>query len=194
VRDTLPPVLWDVPRPITVFAPTPAGATVSLTPPSASDICDAAPDILSDAPVVFPIGTTLVTFTALDDSGNSTIATVTVIVELAQDTVPPVIDSITANPQIIEKTNKKMVPVWIVVSASDAVDPAPISEIVSVTSLDPSDGKDKTDPDWEIVGPLQVRLRAEQSKNKQSRYYTITVRCRDASGNEAYGTVVVTVK
>jgi hypothetical protein len=38
---------------------------------SATDICDSSPTISNNAPVVFPLGTTSVTFNARDASGNT---------------------------------------------------------------------------------------------------------------------------
>lgn len=46
--------------------------------------------------------------------------------------------------------------------------------------------------DWAIIGDLTVSLRAKRSGNA-TRIYTITVQCADASGNDATGTVNVSV-
>lgn len=91
----------------------------------------------SDAPSVFPLGTTLVTFRATDASGNSSTATTTVTVV---DTTPPVIQSATPNPVVLWPPNHKMVPVTVTVSASDICDAAPTCRIVSVTSNEPVNG------------------------------------------------------
>ncbi|MCP4605154.1 MAG: HYR domain-containing protein, partial [Proteobacteria bacterium] len=79
VQDVTPPELI-VPEDITVEMQTAAGADVTLTP-TASDTCDADVEITSDEPDVFPLGTTTVTFTATDDSGNSTSESMTVTVQ-----------------------------------------------------------------------------------------------------------------
>ncbi|HEY95961.1 MAG TPA: HYR domain-containing protein, partial [Dehalococcoidia bacterium] len=85
VVDTTPPVLTvpdDVMEEQTSFAGTP----VSLDPATATDICDTDVDISDDAPAVFPLGETIVTFTATDDSGNTATGSMTVTVV---DTTPP---------------------------------------------------------------------------------------------------------
>jgi parallel beta-helix repeat protein len=62
-------------------------AIVPLTA-TATDNCDADVEITSDAPDIFPFGTTTVTFAATDDSGNTATCTTKVTVI---DTTPPVI-------------------------------------------------------------------------------------------------------
>jgi hypothetical protein len=67
--------------------------------------------------------------------------------------------------------------------------------VLSVTSNEPvNSGEDgDTGPDWEIVNPHKVRLRAERSGAGTGRIYTITVTCTDASGNQTIKTTTVTV-
>jgi len=84
VSDTTPPVLT-VPADVTVEQATTAGTVVPLTA-TATDICDTAVAITSDAPAIYPLGDTTVTFTATDDSGNSASGTMTVHVV---DSTPP---------------------------------------------------------------------------------------------------------
>ncbi|MDP9268494.1 MAG: PxKF domain-containing protein [Acidobacteriota bacterium] len=74
VVDTTPPLLTLSTNSIVVTLPTASatGTAASLAGiASASDICDPSPTITNNAPAVFPIGTTTVTFTATDHSGNS---------------------------------------------------------------------------------------------------------------------------
>jgi hypothetical protein len=87
-----------------------------------------------------------------------------------------------------------MVDVTVTVIATDLVDPAPMSTIVSVSSNQPIDGTGDgdTSPDWIITGPLTLQLRAERSSGI-TRTYTITIATSDFSGNTAFGTVKVTV-
>jgi len=77
VQDTTPPTLTLSTTNIIVTLPTASatGATVSLAGiASATDTCDPNPSITNNALAnsFFPVGTTTVTFTATDHSGNST--------------------------------------------------------------------------------------------------------------------------
>jgi len=75
-----------LPGDVTVEQKSPDGTPVALVPPAAVDICDADVTVTSDAPPVFPLGETIVTWTATDDSGNQATATQKVTVV---DTTPP---------------------------------------------------------------------------------------------------------
>ena len=71
VQDTTPPLVGQAPD-VAVTTGDPAGAAVTFTAPSATDIVDADP-VVSCAPASgswFAVGTTPVTCTATDDSGN----------------------------------------------------------------------------------------------------------------------------
>jgi hypothetical protein len=97
VQDTTPPVLT-VPAALTLSttgtslpASTPSIATF-LGSAVARDIVDAAPKVTNDAPAVFPLGATTVTFTAKDASGNTTTAQAAiVVVQTATFTPPPAV-------------------------------------------------------------------------------------------------------
>lgn len=68
VRDTTPPTITLCPPNVTVEA-CGAGGAVSLGTPVATDNCAIA-TVTNDAPTVFPLGPTVVTWTAVDTSGN----------------------------------------------------------------------------------------------------------------------------
>ena len=192
VVDTEPPVLSNVPGPIKVEQTALAGTPVVVPLPTATDNCSASVPVTSDAPAVFPLGTTTVTFTATDGSGNVAHASTTVTVV---DTTPPVIHQVTATPGALWPPNHKMVPVTFTVDVSDICDAAPSCRVVSVTSNEPTNGKGSghTAPDWRIVDDLKVELRAERSGPGSGRVYTVTVRCTDGSGNSTLRTVAVPV-
>ncbi|MBN2240679.1 MAG: HYR domain-containing protein [Dehalococcoidales bacterium] len=86
VRDTTPPGL-EIPEDVTVEQATADGTVVPLAA-LAYDICDADVTVINDAPSIFPLGTTTVTFSATDDSGNNAHAVTRVTVV---DTTPPVL-------------------------------------------------------------------------------------------------------
>jgi len=54
-------------------------------------------------------------------------------------------------------------------------------------------GDGDTAPDWDITGPMSLRLRAERSGVGGGRVYTITLECSDWSGNSVQRTVTVAV-
>lgn len=106
------------------------------------------------------------------------------------DTTPPTITSIAATPHILWPPDHRMVQVNLTVDASDNDDPSPVAQITQVASNQP---QNPSSPDWEITGPLTVKLRAERSGNAGGRTYTISVQCKDASGNVSSASVDVSV-
>ncbi len=96
VFDTTPPTFTFVPSVPQVEATSNSGATVNYAMPTASDTVDPSPNVTCDRASGrnFPMGTTTVTCTAKDNSGNKTAATFTVTVA---DTTPPVITSTPAS-------------------------------------------------------------------------------------------------
>jgi len=111
------------------------------------------------------------------------------------DVVPPGFQSARASPEVLWPANHKMVPVTVTASVTDAIDPSPITRILSVSSNEAADaaGDGHTEADAQITGPLTVNLRAERSGNGSGRVYTITLESRDASGNASQRTVTVAV-
>jgi hypothetical protein len=93
VVDTTGPTLSGVPANISVTTTSPSGTAVSWTLPTASDAVDPDPSVVC-APAsgsTFPVGTTSVTCTATDATGNSASAGFTVTVVL-DDEEPPEVD------------------------------------------------------------------------------------------------------
>jgi len=85
VIDTLPPVLT-IPDDITAECSSPAGTPVDIGEATASDQCDPDPLVQDNAPALFPLGLTDVTWSATDDDGNFSEAIQQVLIE---DTTPP---------------------------------------------------------------------------------------------------------
>ncbi|HYE73510.1 MAG TPA: HYR domain-containing protein, partial [Blastocatellia bacterium] len=59
------------------------GQSVVLPTPTVSDAVDTSVTVTNNAPATYPVGNTVVTFTATDDNGNSATATVTVTINSA---------------------------------------------------------------------------------------------------------------
>ena len=102
VEDTTDPALT-IPADVTEEA-TGEFTSVSIGTATANDLVDANPVITNDAPATFPLGDTAVKWTATDDSGNSTSATQVVTVE---DTTPPEITEVTADPSVANRISVK---------------------------------------------------------------------------------------
>jgi hypothetical protein len=167
------------------------GTPVDVGDAMATDVCDADVDITNDAPAVFPLGDTVVTWTATDDSGNSNTETQTITIT---DTTPPEIQSVWPVPAVLWPADRTMRPVTVEAILSDICDADPVYAIVDVASSEPVTGPgDNTAPDWEITGDHTVNLRAERQPAGPGRVYTITIVAVDASANEATAQVQVTV-
>jgi uncharacterized repeat protein (TIGR01451 family) len=84
VRDTTPPTIRVTPSNLTVIVNSvpAARAALGLPLPVVSDIADPHPTVTDNSPASFPTGTTIITFTAKDASGNSAKTTLTVNVQL----------------------------------------------------------------------------------------------------------------
>jgi hypothetical protein len=159
----------------------------------AEDNCDPDPVIINDAPAFFegPCGvgggSTLVTWTATDFSGNAAECSANVLVV---DTTPPEIE-VTVDPQVLWPPNHKMIDVEYTVTVSDICDADPVWEMVSLTSNEPEDdlGDGTTEPD--IMGAdlgtadTSVSLRAERAGLLTGRIYQATFMVTDCSGNTA---------
>jgi hypothetical protein len=159
VRDTTPPVLANVPAPVTVEQEGPGGTRVVLRLPMATDICDAAPLVTSDAPAIFPLGRTTVTFTAVDASGNLATARTTVTVT---DTTPPVLSDVPA-PIRVEQTHHHGTPVRV-----------PLPKATDICDADPKVTSDA--PPVFPLGQTTVRFTAvDRSGNVATAQTKVTV-------------------
>jgi hypothetical protein len=116
VGDSTPPVMSDVPGDQVIEGTILDGALFSYALPSATDDQDPDPTVSCDPPsdARFPFGTTTVTCTATDDSGNASFATFAVTV---QDTIGLTVQRIET---IVERRGISR----IVLTFSEALDPA----------------------------------------------------------------------
>jgi HYR domain len=205
VNDTTAPVIT---CPANIVTPAASGScSASLNPgtATATDNCDATPTITgtrSDGkPLTDPYsGVVIITWTATDDSGNSSSCMQTVTVT---DTQGPVITvnntAVTLWPPNHQYVNFNLS--QFVTGASDNCDSGVDASdvvIVSVTSDElednPSGGDGNTLNDIVIAANCKsVQLRAERDGNLNGRVYTITFAVVDSAGNIGTATVKVTV-
>ncbi len=202
VRDTMPPTIVCPPS-MVIECQGNRQAIVSIPPATASDVCGAVTIANSytgggaNASGSYPFGTTNVTFTATDGSGNTASCQTTVTV---RDTIRPVVTAV-ASPNVLWPPNHKMTPVNTTVVATDACDPSPSIVLASVTSSEPDDAPGNGDgqttgdiQDASLGTPdFQILLRAERDGNGPGRTYTITYQASDHSGNAAIASTQVTV-
>lgn len=194
VKDNTPPVI-SPPAGISVSAD-PGSCTVSLEPgtATATDNCPGVSvsgtrgdHLALNAP--YPVGTTTITWTATDAHTNTATATQTITVT---DSQPPAITNLSASPASLWPPNHTMQDVTVSYDAADNCG-AVNCRISSVASNEPVNGTGDGDtaPDWLIVDPHHVELRAERAG--AGRVYTITVACTDGSNNTTTKTVTVFV-
>lgn len=201
VVDTIAPAIA-CPAPAVVECTGPSGISAAdpqLAPffaaAAASDACDASPALANDAPAALPIGTTPITFTARDASGNAQLCTSSVRVA---DTVPPQI-TVTLSVATLGPPNHQLVPVTAVVQATDRCDPALTFRLVSITSNEPDNGLGDGDTAADIQGAdvgtadVSFQLRAERSGTGGGRVYTVVYRATDSAGNASTASATVRV-
>ena len=121
VDTTAPSLTTDTDHGVTTDDP--AGATLAYDPASATDIVDAAPTVgcLPAAGTAIPVGTTTVTCTATDDSGNSTTGTFDVSVDYVPANTAPVL-TVPADQTVEGDTTGGWTAVYPGVAATDAED------------------------------------------------------------------------
>ena len=97
---------------------------------------------------------------------------------------PPSIDRFLLSKYILFPPNKRLEDVFLFYKVSDNCD-AGITPVVTVSSNEPVTGiGDRTSPDWIVVNPHEVKLRAENNRfDRGPRIYTITVTATDSAGS-----------
>jgi len=138
----------------------------------------------------FAPGVQTVTLTATNNRGISAsdVGAITVV-----DQTPPAITGAAVDTPTLLPPHHQMVDVTVSYTATDNC--GAVEAALGVTSNEPvSDtGDGQTAPDWEIVDPHHVRLRAERSGHGNGRVYTITITASDGHGNVSSQTVYVSV-
>ena len=180
VDTTAPVITLSGGSPITLEAGSPwidPGATASDT--RAGDLTAAI--VVSGAVNNTVVGPNTILY-AVTDGYNT--ATATRVVNVV-DTTAPTLSNIVATPSVIATVNHKMVDVTLQYTATDVTGTPSCS--VGVTSNEPINGPDdgNTNVDWQVLDATHVRVRAERSGSGTGRLYTLTVTCRDGSGNAA---------
>jgi hypothetical protein len=184
IQDTTDPTIT-APADVTVECAAPGGTAVALGTPTVSDVCDASLTVTNDAPALFPLGPTLVTWTARDDGGNETTDTQLVTV---QDTTPPVL-TLSLAPTRLWPPNHKLHPITATITATDVCDGFPEVTLLSVVSDEPDNGLGDGDTTGDIQNAVfgtddrVFELRAERQGKGDGRTYTATYQAEDDSGN-----------
>ena len=86
VEDNIAPQFVNAPAVISVNVDANCSAVVNLVAPIATDNCSSIVNVTSDAPALFSVGVTLVTWTATDASGN--VSTITQLVTVVDNIIP----------------------------------------------------------------------------------------------------------
>jgi hypothetical protein len=193
VVDTTPPTVT-APRDLTAECAGSAGTPVDMGQATATDICDASPDISDDAPQLFKLGTTTVTWSATDDSKNVGRATQKVNIV---DTTPPDL-TVQLSPTVLWPPNHKLVQITATITVTDKCDPNPTVRLVSIKSNEPDNGLGDGDQPNDIqaifgVDDRTFLLRSERSGGGSGRVYTVTYEASDATGNKTTRQATVTV-
>ena len=119
---------------------------------------------------------------------NAAMATVTV------SNPPPSVDGLRASDYVLFPADHRFDNVFLFYRVSDNCD-ANIVPVVKVTSNEPVTGfGDFTSPDWTVVNPHLVKLRAENNRfDRGPRVYTVTVSAADSAGSSSSDSVNILV-
>ena len=170
------------PAPQSVQCTGTSGAMVALNP-TFSDNCPGVSAVcVPPSGSTFGFGSTPVTCTATDGSGNTASCGSSVTVT----DVPPVIQSVVASPNVLRPPNKKLDPVTIIVKDTDTCDPAPVCSITGVaTQAGPAPASS-----FAITGPLTLKLRAN-GNGGHALTYVVSVTCADSHGGSTVAQTTV---
>ena len=196
VKDTQPPVITCPANITQPNDPGQCGAKVTFSA-TATDNCSNVTVTYDHTPgSFFPVGTTTVTATATDSSGNKSACSFTVTVN---DVEPPVIHDLGTSPRVLWPPNHKMKEVAVNYTSTDNC-PGPISCNITVTSNQSENGPGNGhNPDITLIDDHHIMLRAERNGkgndhgSGNDRVYSITVSCTDQHGNTGTSSTTVLV-
>lgn len=184
IPDTTKPTFDSVPTDIGPLECNQAGGRiVTYDAASASDDCDVSPDLAYShaSGSVFPLGTTTVTVTATDDSGNVATGTFTITIE---DTTSPTL-TCSLSRTMLWPARGGLLPLGFSALATDVCGTPEID--IQVYSNE-AEGTGPLGPDASSAATAaSLRLRAERAypgvAGSYGRIYLVVVRATDPSGN-----------
>lgn len=194
IVDTLAPTV-NAPPAKSAECTSPLGTAVTLGTATAADICDLTPSLSNNAPALFPLGMTTVTWSSSDDSGNTGSATQLVTIV---DTTAPTF-TLALSTDMLWPPNHRMVRVTADIVVTDTCDPNPQVRLVAITSNEADEGLGDGDMPNDVQGAAfgtddrEFLLRAERSGLGTGRVYTVTYRVEDGSGNSTVRQATVKV-
>lgn len=140
--------------------------------------------------IIHGSGAITIVLTATDAGGNASSCEFTLTI---QDSIAPLITSVSTHPAEIWPPNLQMKEVTLDYTATDNC--GTVTTSLSVTSNEPVTGGlyGNLAPDWVVVDEHHVKVRAERGVFGNGRIYTITITATDASGNTSTQQVPVRV-
>jgi hypothetical protein len=169
-------------------------AIAQWTPPGVSDNCPGAwMNYIHEPGERFPIGSTIIVYTATDASNNNSAATFVVTVV---DNQPPSL-TLSLSPTVLWPPNHGLKPIHATVTASDNCSVSWV--LKSITSSEADNGLGDGDQPNDIqeaafnTADADFKLRAERAGNGPGRIYTVTYEAVDGSGNTKDVSATVTV-
>jgi len=133
--------------------------------------------------VVLGLGAYVIQLTVDDGNGGS--ATDEVVITVADQT-PPVVNILTASPNVLRPPNHKMVPIATSISVLDNCGAA----LASLPSITMNEG---SAVDVQVDRAGNISLRAERAGTGGGRVYTITYTFTDTAGNSTNASTTVSV-
>jgi len=157
-------------------------AVVTFSPTATDDCGPLIVDSVPPSGSAFPKGTTTVTSTVTDDSGQT--ASCSFDVTVVDDDPPQVSSSVTVS--VFWSPNHELINVGLAATAIDnCPDPVTFGVVVYGDEDDELPTGDGTySPDAKDIAVGTLRLRAERKQNADGRVYLIVVTATDGSGNQ----------
>jgi endo-1,4-beta-xylanase len=188
--DALPPgtTFQSLTAPASWTCTTPAvgsSGTVSCNVPSMDNGATAQFALVVGVPCATVNGTQIINSAAVSSTtpDPNVVPNNTASVAVTVSNPPPAIHNLSLSKYILFPPNKRLEDVFLLYKVSDNCD-ASITPVVTVKSNEPVTAfGDKTSPDWIVVNPHNVKLRAENNRfDRGPRIYTITVTATDSAG------------